>query len=97
MGLLPALELKVLQLALDYSVQHRRPVAVNVSLSSLLEQKNYAAVSTLLKQYRPEQIARLAFEVDEYAVLKEPVVFASFAVLVKDWELGLGCRLLAIV
>lgn len=91
-GLLPALELKVLQLALDYSVQHRRPVAVNVSLSSLLEQKNYAAVSTLLKQYRPEQIARLAFEVDEYAVLKEPVVFASFAVLVKGLGIGLGLQ-----
>lgn len=91
-GLLPALELKVLKSALDYSVKNQCPVAVNVSLSSLLEQSNYTAVSSLLKQYSSSQIARLAFEVDEYAVLKEPVVFASFAVLVKSLGIGLGLQ-----
>jgi hypothetical protein len=41
-GLLPQIELKVIQLALEYISIHRTPVAVNISMALLLEGQSYA-------------------------------------------------------
>ncbi len=92
LGLLSAIDLRVTELAIATIKDNKNPVAVNISLSTLLDANSYTQLIQVLERTEPEVCQLLSFEVDEYAALKEPALLASFISMAKYFGVTVGLQ-----
>lgn len=92
LGLLPAIDLRVTELAIAIIKAEKKPIAVNISLSTLLDANSYTQLMQILERTDSEVRKQLSFEVDEYAALKEPTLLASFISMTKYFGVAVGLQ-----
>lgn len=92
LGLLSAIDVRITELAVAAIQTDKQPVAVNISLSTLLDGNSYSQIMQVLERTDAEVCKLLSFEVDEYAALKEPALLASFIAMAKRFEVTVGLQ-----
>lgn len=70
----------------------KKPIAVNISLSTLLDANSYTQLMQILERTDSEVRKQLSFEVDEYAALKELTLLASFISMTKYFGVAVGLQ-----
>jgi len=92
LGLLSAIDVRITELAIASIKAEKQPVAVNISLSTLLDGNSYSQIMQVLERTDAEICKLLSFEVDEYAALKEPALLASFTAMAKYFSVTVGLQ-----
>ncbi|MFY9179910.1 MAG: LapD/MoxY N-terminal periplasmic domain-containing protein [Venatoribacter sp.] len=91
-GLLPDLELKIIDLALQYVAEARSNIAVNISMASLADVSSYSRLIEKIQGANRDDLKFLSLELDESVALKEPVLFASFVAMMKRAGVAVGLQ-----
>lgn len=91
-GMLALLDEQVVRLALAHLQQEPGKLAVNISALTLQDSASIARIMALLDKHDAAVRARLAFEVEEYTAMREPLALAGFAALIKQRGCTLGLQ-----
>lgn len=91
-GLLAELEIAVVKNVLAKLINSTEEFAINLSANSLKSQDFHQALLALLVSLEAEQRSRLAFELDEYSAVKEPVLFSIFVQKLKELNVKVGLQ-----
>lgn len=91
-GMLPQLEIAMLGNALQYISFHQQPVALNISMTSMLDTHFYTALQNALSKTPSSNLEFLMFEFDEHVAIREPELFSGIVALIKRHGAKVGLQ-----